>query len=156
MKSVMLMLLLFVLVGGFSIVPYFQQAFSFGSSAGQELPQGNIIGHELAQQQELLLLQEGKVVMRYEHNTTCQACEDIRLLLEQVVNSPEFKDSVVLTEFESNKAPRLNIVGFNITFNRINVGQKIMKGENITEGSVIDSLCALMLKPPVGCALRNV
>ena len=156
-KAVMLILILFVLVGGFSIVPYFQQAFSFGTngSSGQ-LPEGNIVGHELTEQQEILLLQQGKVVMRYEHNVTCESCEELKLLLEQIVNSPEFKDSVVLTEFESANAPRLNVVGFNVTFNRVDIGQRIMKSENITQEKILDSLCLLMLKPPVGCALRNV
>ena len=159
-KPLGILLVMFMLVGGFSIVPYVLQApfYKPTTPTNVQLPTTNIVDYELTPEQETEILRQGKTIIRFEYNITCENCLEIQSVLEQLANSNKFKDQVVLEEIKSPSGdlPKVNIIGFTIGDNQINVDQNNLQGVNVTESGIINSLCSLMIQPPVECALRNV
>lgn len=160
-KSLGLLLVLFMLVGGFSVVPYILQASFYNPTTtptNVQLPTTSIVDYELTPQQETEMLRQGKTIIRFEYNLACEKCLEAQGLLEQLVNLNQFKDQVVLEEIKSNSRdlPKVNIIGFTIGDNQISRDQNNLQGMNVTESDIINSLCSLMLQPPAECALRNV
>jgi len=159
-KSILLLFVLFMLVGGFSIVPYILQAafYTPPQTGNIQVPTTDIVDYELTSEQENAILRQGKAVIRFEYSLNCEKCLETQSILEEIVNLKQFKDQIVLEEIKSSATdlPRVNIIGFAVEGNQINVGQKILQSTNVTEGEIINSLCGLMLQPPVECALRNV
>ncbi|MBI4009616.1 MAG: hypothetical protein HY361_00270 [Candidatus Aenigmarchaeota archaeon] len=159
-KSALLILVLFMLVGGFSIVPYVLQAAFYNPSIPQktEVPDSKVVDGELTPQQENAILQQGKVIIRFEYNLTCEKCLETQNILGQLVNLKQFENQIFVEEIKSTSSnlPKVNIIGFVTDSNQIRVGEKTLQGMNVTETEIINSLCGLMLQPPVECALRNV
>ena len=156
-KNILLIIVLFMMVGGFSIFPFINQAFTFKPQEQTQLPDTNLVDSALTEAQETALLQKGKTIVRFEYNSTCEKCLVIKDLLEQLAAQEKFKDQIVVEEIpsESKDLPKVGIIGFAIDGNQIRVGQKAFQG-NVTQEDILNSLCALMLEPPVECALRNV
>ena len=138
-----------MLVGGFSVVPYILQASFYNPTTptNVQLPTTNIVDYELTPGQETEILRQGKTIIRFEYNVTCERCFEIQNLLEQLVNLNQFKDQVVLEEIKSTSGdlPKVSIIGFTIGDNQINVDQNNLQGVNVTESGIINSLCNLML-----------
>ena len=159
-KSALLILVLFMLVGGFSIVPYVLQAAFYNPSTPQktEVPDSKVVDVELTPQQENAILQQGKVIIRFEYDLTCEKCLETQNILGQLVNLKQFENQIFVEEIKSTSSnlPKVNIIGFVTDSNQIRVGEKTLQGMNVTETEIINSLCGLMLQPPVECALRNV
>ncbi len=161
-KSLMLILVLFMLVGGFSIVPYILQAYFYNpgtSTTNQvQVPDTDIVDYSLTPQQENAILQQGKAIVRLEYGINCEKCLETQTMLEQIVNLKQFKNQLILAEIKSSASdlPKVNIIGFAVENNQLQIGQKFLQGENVTETSIVNSLCSLLLRPPVECALRGV
>ena len=159
-KPLGILLVMFMLVGGFSIVPYILQASFYNPTTptNVQLPTTNIVDYELAPEQETEILRQGKTIIRFEYSLACEKCLETQSILEQLVNLNKFKDQVVLEEIKSASGdlPKVNIIGFTIGDNQISVNQNNLQGVNVTESQIINSLCNLMIQPPVECALRNV
>lgn len=159
-KSVLLIVVLFMLVGGFSIVPYFLQAAFYNPNTqpqSLQLPTTSIIDYELTSEQEAAILRQGKIIVKFEYNLNCQRCLELMPLIEQLANQ-EFKDQVFIEEIQSSSPdlPKMSVIGFAVNNNQLGLGQKVLQGGNVTQDSIVNSLCDLTLQPPVGCALRNV
>ena len=160
-KSIILLFVLFMLVGGFSVVPYILQAPFFNPVAPTNIQVPDIdtiVDYELTVEQENAILRQGKVIIRFEYNLTCEKCLEMQNLLGQLVKLKQFKNQIVLENIKStaDDLPKINIIGFVTDGNQIGVGQKILQSANVTESNVINSLCGLMLQPPLECALKDV
>ncbi len=159
-KKVGILLILFMLVGGFAIAPYVQQAAFVQPAANApalQLPDTNIVDYELTSQQETALLQQGKTIVKLEYKLNCQNCFETKGFLEQLANNQQFKGQIVVEEVlsPSSELPKVNILGFAIAGNQIGIAQKSFTSANVTQDNIVGALCDVMLQPPPQCALRN-
>ena len=160
-KSILMMLVLFMIVGGFSIVPYVLQANIYNPKStpvsNVQVPDSGVLGYSLTPQQEVAILQTGKAIIRFEYNLTCDGCFELKDNLEKLIFQKQLKDEVVLEEVESKSGdlPKVTIVGFILSGGQYAVQQKALQGKNATQTEIFNSLCDLTIKPPVECALRN-
>lgn len=152
-------LLLIAIMFGSTIAYGILQAAFYGTTARIELPKENIVSHELTEEQENLLLRNGKAILRYEYNLVCNNCLEWKSLLEQLTSSQQFQNQIFLQEILINQTdvelPRLKITGFRISADQASIDQQLLEG-NITQDDIINSVCDLVLQPPVQCALRKV
>lgn len=161
-KSILMLLVLFMIVGGFSIVPYVLQANIYNPkttpASNVQVPDSGIVDYSLTPQQEVAILQTGKVVIRFEYNLTCDGCLGLKDNLEKLIFQKQLKDEVVLEEIKSNSVdlPKVTIIGFTISGGQYAAQQKTLQGNNATQTEVFNYLCDLTIQPPVDCALRNV
>ena len=140
--TILAMFFIFLMVGS-TLAYSILQVFS-PSEPGIELPEGNIIDYELTSEQEIRLLTNGKTILRFEYYLTCVECLDQKTLLEGLTN--QFSNQILLQEILTDDSTSLTITS--------RYGQEDLK--NITQDTVIDSLCSLMADPPVGCIRRGV
>jgi len=144
------MFLIFLMFG--STIAYgVLQAVFYGpaQTTTTTLPDTNIVNYRLSQNQENLLLSQGKTLLLYFYNSTCSICIDQKQSLEQLVTSSKFSDQLFLEEILTNtnnaNIPNLIVASY--------VGQKAIN--NITSDQITAVLCDLMVQPPVECALRK-
>ena len=111
-----------------------------------ELPKTSIVYEELEETVENLAVANGKTIIKLYYNVLCEGCQDQKTYLEYVTNQNSGK--IILEELTDNNAnaPKVNI--------------RSQKGSdelvNATSDAVYDSLCNLIVYPPVDCALRKV
>jgi hypothetical protein len=157
-KKIVGLIMVVFLVFGFSIAGVVLQALNFGSR--QKLPEGDIVDYELTTQQANLILSQGKMILRYEYSPTCENCSEYKSYLEQLTYLTGFKGQMFLQEIISNETfadlPILDVLGFTISENRYTLFKDTLQGNNVTEGNILNSVCELILRPPVDCALQNV
>jgi hypothetical protein len=112
-----------------------------------EIPTQNIINYELNPEQESYLMENGYTIIKFEYSVNCLNCLEQKNFLEQIANSPFFKNQVFLQEIlTTTTIPKIKIASM--------YGQKILEDE--TQEKIIDSLCELLVNPPVQCVLREV
>jgi hypothetical protein len=113
-----------------------------------ELPKDFIIDYELSVDQENLLITRGITILKFHYNLTCDNCLKQKSFLEQLVLSAGYKGQLILEEIlsEDKELPSLTIVSY--------YGGKTLVNE--TENKTIDTLCELMVAPPLECTLRKV
>jgi len=115
-------------------------------SARIALPEKSIIDYQLTPEQEIYLIQKGYTVILFKYSLTCDNCLDVKTSLEQFTTSDN-RHQIILEEIESP------VDVSNITISS-------MKGEenliNATIENVTDTLCEILIYPPVECALREV
>jgi hypothetical protein len=110
------------------------------------LPKANIVYEELNETVENLAVTNGKIIVKLYYNALCVGCQEQKTYLEYITNQNSGK--IILEELTDNNvnAPKANI--------------RSQKGSdelvNATSDDVYDSLCNLMVYPPVDCALRKV
>jgi hypothetical protein len=145
-KTIISLFIGFIMLG--STAAYaFMQGFRWENN-NVEVPNTNIINHELTQEQENALAQNGKTILKFYYSMTCDGCLQKKNVLENSVNDDTFSKQLVLEEITSSKPslPMLVVLSYK--------GQKVLG--NYTNEELIDSLCDLMVQPPVGCAVRKV
>lgn len=116
-----------------------------------KLPEGNVVDYELNVEQKNLALRQGRVLMEFFYGKDCGNCQEKISLLDFLAS--QYKDKTFLEKILTNRSvPVLNIIGFNITENKVYLDERNLEGENITEKKVMDILCEVMIIPPVECA----
>jgi thiol-disulfide isomerase/thioredoxin len=114
------------------------------------LPKENVVNYELDVQQKNLALRQGKVLMEFFYGSSCSDCRDKISFLEYFAN--QYKDKTFLEKILVNESTqKLNIIGFNITENKIYLDERYLEGKNITEENVKEILCEVTIVPPVDC-----
>lgn len=140
------------IVGLFLVVIMFFStiAFSFIQSVrtpkAQEtkLPETNIVNEELTSDVEILLLQNGRTIIKFVYNSTCADCQDVRFSLENLAT--QFPNQIIIENILKNEPTSITMSSY--------YGQRIV--ENVSGEEFLDALCELMVEPPVMCATRNV
>jgi len=122
-----------------------------GSKSGEntiEIPTSKIIESELTTEQENYLLTQGKTIIKYYYNLKCDDCLRQKNLMESITNTQGFSDQIIVEEINTNEGtiPRIIIKSY--------MGQDSLT--NYKDDDIINSLCKLMFKPPVGCIVREV
>jgi hypothetical protein len=139
-------LFLIILMFGSTIAYSVIQATFFTPS--NQLPETNVVREELSFQQERLLLSRGITIAKYFYNQSCLRCLNHTSVLEQLASDDRFKDQLFVEEIISTGTPRLTVISFQ--------GTTTLVGKNVTIDSIVDSICLLMFKPPIECALRQI
>lgn len=118
-----------------------------------KLPAGNIVAYELSLQQKNLALNQGRVLMEFFYGNSCTNCQSQISFLESLAT--QYKNTTFLEEVSvSNSTQILNLIGFNITGNKVYLDERSLDDGNITEANVKATLCQIMLVPPIDCALN--
>jgi len=141
-KRVVIAIIFIFLMAGSTLTYILLQAFTPAKS-GVELPSSAIIDYELTQEQESYALAYGKTIFRFTYNLTCTECLNQKSLLESLAN--QFSDQVILEEIKAGSSSLAITSRF---------GEEDLK--NITQNSVIDSMCRLMVSQPIGCIRRGL
>lgn len=141
-QSILALFFIFLMVGS-SIAYGILQAFRPLKTKKVELPKSNIIDYELTPEQKNYLLADGKTIIEYSYNLSCVECLNQKALLEGLTN--QFSDQLFLQEIVASDSS-LTITS--------RYGQEDV--ENITQESIIDVLCELMINPPLGCIRRGI
>lgn len=111
------------------------------------LPNTNIVDYELSPSQEIRLLQDGKTILKFDYSMNCEACLEQKDLLESFSTNSPFAGQLFLEEVETTK--------INTTLIVLSIyGQETLL--NITQESVTEVLCRLVVQPPTGCVLTQV
>jgi hypothetical protein len=110
------------------------------------LPSGNIVYEELKEDVENFAVSEGRTLIKFYYNALCTGCSGQKTYLESVTSQNSGK--ILLEELTDSTAhaPKVNI--------RSQRGSDELV--NATNDGVFESLCNLMVYPPVDCALKNV
>ena len=111
-------------------------------------PSTNVVGYELTADQETVLMQNGKTILKFLYNLACDGCIQRKNVLEGAVNDNTFSGQLVLEEILTNKTglPMLTVLSYQ--------GQRVLT--NFTNEELVEALCDMMVQPPVGCAVRKV
>jgi len=116
-----------------------------------KLPEGNVVDYELNVEQKNLALRQGRVLLEFFYGKACSGCQEKISFLEFLAS--QYKSNTFLEKISVDEnATRLNIIGFNITENKVYLDERYLEERNITEGNVMNILCEVMLVPPVECA----
>jgi len=145
-KTVISLFFMFLMVG--STVTYALLQAVKQPEQQVELPSSNVVDYELTEEQESLLMQNGKVILKYLYSQSCDGCLQKKNVLDSVAADETFSGQVVIEQVLSSKQglPLLTIVSYK--------GQKVLT--NYTNEDLLDALCELMVQPPVGCAVRKI
>lgn len=110
-----------------------------------QLPTSNIINYELDANLKNALIQYGATIIKFDYNLGCNNCINQKSLLESFAN--EFKQQIWLQEIvtQSLDESKIDISSF--------YGEDSLIDANETE--IVNSLCNLMVAPPVTCAIRK-
>jgi hypothetical protein len=141
-KKVVIAIIFIFLMTGSTLTYIFLQVFA-PATQEMELPESNIIDYELTPEQESYLLAYGKTIFRFTYNLTCTECLNQKALLESLTN--QFSDQLILQEIKGGSSS-LTITS--------RYGEENLK--SITQDSVIDSMCRLMVSQPIGCIRRGL
>ena len=149
-------------IGLFLIALMFLSTFAFAGLQGifytpsqkeVELPTGNVASYRLSQDQETLLLSQGKTILIYRFNETCEKCVQEKQFLEQMVtNSQNYFSSNVGAQLflevltSPNEPSKLVLASY--------YGQ--LELTEINEANFLPALCQLLVSKPIECALRQV
>lgn len=155
-KKAYLGLLILAIMFGSSLAYPLLQGLSGGGTV--QLPNTNIVSYPLTLQQQYLALSKGMVVLDYRYDSSCKNCSSMKNYLEQLVSSQQFKPQTFLQEVLVNGTiiPTLNITGFKIEGRNITLDYISLKNDNITQNITFNSICEVMLQPPIDCALKKV
>lgn len=141
--SIIALFLVFIMVGSTVAFSILQSVRS--PKTELELPSTNIVNYELKPEVESYLIQNGKMIIKFDYALACVECLNRKAFLESVAN--QFSDQIVLVEIVTNEdTPSLTAISI---YGQRSVG-------NVTEEEVVNVLCDLMINPPVFCAMRNV
>ncbi|MDI6798863.1 MAG: hypothetical protein QMD12_02610 [Candidatus Aenigmarchaeota archaeon] len=147
-KTVIALVFIFLMVGS-TIAYSILKSLGLTGQTGYavKLPEKNIIDYELDIETEKFLLDRGVTIVKLYYVQACPECLRQKSFLESFAN--QYSNQIILEEILSNKTtsiPNLIISSYR--------GQRIL--ENATDEEMIDAFCDLMLKPPVGCAVRKI
>jgi len=141
-KKYMSMFLLLMMIGSTFAYSVIQSLNRKENGIKVELPDINIVEYELTNEQKSYAIYQGFTLMEYEYPDNCDKCENQKNFLRSFAT--EFHDQVYLEllEKEYSDTPSLIIASY-------------YGNENIDdpgEQETLDSLCELMIKPPITCA----
>lgn len=146
-KTVISLFFIFLMVG--STVTYsLLQSIRQPENKEVKLPTTNVVDYELTEEQEKLLIEDGKVVLKFLYSKACEGCLQKKNVLDSVAADNAFSSQVMIEEILSSRPdlPMLTVVSYR--------GQKILT--NYTNDDLLDALCELMVQPPVSCAVRKI
>ncbi len=118
---------------------------SFYPKQNVELPETNIINYQLDANLKDALIQYGATIITFEYNLGCNNCVDQKYALEFFAN--EYKEQTWLEEILDDMLDE-SIITISSVY-----GEDILADANETE--IVNSLCRLMVTPPVACALQK-
>ena len=112
------------------------------------LPTTNIVDHEMTTEQETKLLGMGFTLLKLQYNLVCENCLSQLHYLESLTSSQNYKSQIILEEISTKDvtSPKLEIISM--------YGQNSLN--NATQDKIIESVCNLMIQPPLDCTLREV
>lgn len=129
------------------------QSFNLGDTTGQktDLPKTNIINYRLTTNQESTLISQGKTIMIYEYDESCQYCQQQKQFLQQIVtNSKPITGTDISNQLflellpSNNEMPTLTLISY--------YGQNELT--NATNSETFSALCQVLISKPIGCALK--
>ncbi len=141
------LIVIVMLMLGMVIAPNIMQSFWY-SGESTKLPESNIINYELNSNQENILIRNGMTILKFYHNSTCANCPEQESFLENLMGSTDFGNQLFLEKILSTdkKLPKLTIISYY-------GGETLV---NATDDEILDTLCELLISPPLECTLRNV
>ena len=118
---------------------------SFYPKQNTQLPESNIINYQLDPSLRGALIQYGATIITFEYNMGCNGCVDQKSALEFFAN--EYKQQIWLEEIvdESLDVSEMTLSSI--------YGEDSLIDANETQ--IVNSLCILMVAPPVACALTT-
>ena len=123
------------------------QSFFYSPPQQQTVqPPSAIVTKSFTSDQRSYLLQNGATVVSFKYNIACLECGDMKSFVESITRSSGFSGQVFLEELTGYNSTSVEIASLR--------GSNTVK--NVTQEAISDSLCELMLQPPVNCALRKV
>lgn len=124
------------------------QSVKGGEKKEVTLPEKNIVEQELTPEQESLLLSNGNTILKFRYNLACNNCLSQLSFLESLASSSQFKNQIMLEEILVGDvtSPQLEITSM--------YGQDSLN--NVTQEKILESVCGLMIQPPLDCTLRAV
>ncbi len=128
------------------------QSFNLGTTNQKtELPKTNIVDYRLTTNQESTLISQGKTIMIYEYDESCQYCQQQKLFLQQMatnskpITGTDISNQLFLEILPSiNEAPILTLISY--------YGQNELT--NATSSETFSALCQVLISKPIECALR--
>lgn len=120
------------------------------SNPKQELPESNIIDHELSVEEENTLIGNGITLVKFYFSNNCLECMNQRTYLEFLANN--YKDQIFLEELISSRTDQVLPT---VLISSIRDTQTF---SNITNDELTNKLCDLMVQPPIEfrCAIRGI
>lgn len=106
-----------------------------------QLPAQQIVDYSLNADQLNLALTSGLTVATYTYDKSCVQCADERRLVEQIIQSKDFQNQIILEEIVGSGASKLAIESY--------LGKKTL--DSITQNATVQTLCDLVVSPPLGC-----
>ena len=152
-------------IGLFIIILMFGSTFAYaiiqgGWNSGEvSLPETNVINYELSLSQKYTALMKGMIILNYKYSQACENCLENKDYLEQLAYDSQFGGQMFVEEIlvnDTGELPILNMTGFKISENRIELDYREFQGENVTQNSTFDAVCELMIDPPIDCTLKKV
>ena len=110
-----------------------------------KLPESNIIDYRLDPNLGNALIQHGATIITFEYNLGCNNCVNQKSALEFFAN--EYKQQIFLEEIVDENLDKSTIAVSSF------YGEDKLIDANETE--IVNSLCKLMVAPPVTCALQK-
>ncbi|MBI2005246.1 MAG: hypothetical protein HYS80_00600 [Candidatus Aenigmarchaeota archaeon] len=118
---------------------------SFYPKQNTQLPESNIINYQLDSSLRDALIQYGATIITFEYNMGCNNCVDQKSTLEFFAN--EYKQQIWLEEIMDD-----SLDASEMTLSSV-YGEDSLIDANETQ--IVNSLCNLMVAPPVACALTT-
>lgn len=118
---------------------------SLSPKQNTQLPESNIIDYQLDPNLRNALIQYGATVITFEYNMGCNNCINQKATLEFFAN--EYKQQIWLEE----------IVDESLDVSKITISS-VYGEDNVVDANetqLYNSLCKLMVSPPVTCALQT-
>ena len=111
-----------------------------------ELPESNVVDYEITAEQKNYMLRTGRTILDYRYRLACTECANQRAYIEAAAR--DFPTQIFVQEIIDNNATNsiLSIASY-------------YGSEQLTDPSneeIFDTLCELMVEPPVRCATRNI
>jgi hypothetical protein len=141
--------LLLVLTLGSTAAFGLLQSFAWGNggeTAHIELPAESVVDYGLTAAQKNYAVGIGRTLLEYRYPMSCPSCAEQGAYIEFLVS--KYPDQLLLQEISDNSLskPTLNALSYYGTRTLADPSQE----------SIFNTLCDMMVQPPVSCATRNV
>lgn len=151
MKLKIVAIVFIIIFVGSTIAGALLSSFFYGTEKKEtELPKTSIIDYELTQEQENLLKQNGKTIIKFRYSLACTECLKQKQFFESLVNVKEFAGQITLEEIKDNAIT---------DFSKVTVASYLGEQDlsmNFTQDEVVDTICDYIFQKPTFCLVKDV
>lgn len=114
---------------------------------GISLPKESVIDYRLSAEQQRYAIRMGKTTAEFEYSLRCKNCTVVKAQTESLVS--QLQDQVILSEIVVDDRLGLPVVRLESSYGRETL-------ESADMDQIVNSLCSILVEPPLWCVRRSV